>query len=643
MSRLTPVVLAAVALVVTTTMGATSLAHASTTPFSAPVIAASPANAGVLDLSNDMVATPALSKSAATRSTDAAAPDSTSSTRAAQAEGTETIWVEVLKVTATADDDTNANLTDTGRVAAYVKKLNAYWNAESNGAVSIALGGYEVRSLDKSTCEPNTLFSDVPKVAFDGAFAKSAWKGTGKHLLILTAEGCDRTGLGSVGGDGGVMLSGNGLSDDLGVPVGAHEFGHNLGFGHSGASLCESATAFDGTNADFDTNGSCPTNEYGDYLDIMGYSITGALPHLSSAQRIHNGYLDDYTDLSDSTGSTTVTVGNLDGTAPVRAVAITDPKSGDKYYVEFRAATGTDATSTEFTRGTQCAAVGSGYTRCARDTPDSGAVRIIRELPYRTYTDYKRTTVIAAGIVGSDLSTRHTHLLAGDTFSSVDGTFSVRVNSIAASTSASVTVHLGETAATTTKLSLSANRQTYGQTARVTATATVARVDGVVPDGTVQFFEGSTPIGTSVVAANGTAVLRVRNTIATGTHLIVARFIPGSLDDAASTSEGSTFTVKRATSKTAIALASRTVASGSSAKIRVSVTVAGVTPTGTLVAYANGKKLKSYTLSSASKGSTTITLPRLSSDGKKKITVSFSSSRNIAGGTSAAKALTVRN
>ena len=654
--RLTRVVFASIAMSLAAALSVPSMASASTLPvetFSSTSISPtsdSTTDESTLDVSNDIVAaTPApssRSKKSTSSSTDSTRESTAESTAAgdepaAAAKSTEKVYVAVVRATSTTADDDNAGLTDTAKVRAFIAKLNAYWSEESDGAVTVVFAGLEVTNADAASCVPRMLFTSAQTDAFDGRFAKSAWRGTHEHLAILTTETCDRAGLGTIGGDGGIIFSGNGISNGLALPTVAHEFGHNLGFGHAGSSVCRSTTDFDGHVADFGgADSACPTNEYGDFLDIMGYSISGSLPHASSAQRILRGYLRDYTTLSGSAGTSTITVGSLDGDADVRAIKIVDPLTNDNYYVEYRTATGTDATSTEFTRATNCQTT-AGYSACGRSSDAAtGSVRILRELPYGALVDYRETTVLAVGRTGSNLTARNTHLAAGESFTSTDGGFSLVVNSMSPTRGASISVRLGDATGTSTALTLSGTKQTYGSSARVTATATVNREDSGTAKGSVQFFSGSSRLATVAVAANGTAAYRLPSSLAAGNRPISARFVPASIAHAPSSSAATTVSVGRALASTRITLLKSSVSKSSRAKVKVAVKVSGAVASGKLYAYANGKKIASYTLSSARKGVLTITLPRVSSS--KKISVKYSGNANVYSAVSAIRKLSVK-
>jgi hypothetical protein len=72
---------------------------------------------------------------------------------------------------------------------------------------------------------------------------------------------------------------------------------------------------------------------------------------------------------------------------------------------------------------------------------------------------------------------------------------------------------------TTVTLMSSANPSMYGQS--ITFTATVIGNDGGIPAGTVTFYNGSTPLGTSTLNASGIATLTI-SSLSAGTNQITA-------------------------------------------------------------------------------------------------------------------------
>jgi hypothetical protein len=386
----------------------------------------------------------------ATGSAAAGSQNATYAAASATVPGVEKVWVSVLSATPQTSDDVNTGMTQAA-VQTAINQLSSYWSAQSNGIVTIQLAGFETRSLGQSSCNPTAALSSEETAAFGGMFAQSAWKGTHEHLLILSAESCGAESFATVGGVGGEIFSGNGIGTAEGIPYLLHEFGHNLGFEHADASICTNTSSYDGTAADFSfTSTVCPTREYDDYFDIMGYTVENATPNLSSPQRILSGWLTNYATLTNSTHSVTTTLTALGGTGGTQALKVIDPISGDAYYIEYRTDSGLDATSAEFHYGLQCDPAMSGYTICELDSNAStGDVRVLRVLPFPS-AGANGTTVMATGLTAgsTDKTKRHTHLNSGDSFTSVDGGFSMRVLSTSPSAGASISVTFGAGAIT---------------------------------------------------------------------------------------------------------------------------------------------------------------------------------------------------
>jgi hypothetical protein len=535
------------------------------------------------------------------------------------------VWVSVVSVTPTPGDDVNR--VDRAAAARIVAAMNAYWSAESNGQVSIALGGFETSSLSEASCAASTVFAKGPSVAFSGRFADERWRGTSDHLLLLSTEACGSAGLGSVGGDGGVMFSGNGESAELGIPVAVHEFGHNLGFGHAGSSMCRSTDTLDGAPRDFADGGLCSTDDYGDYLDIMGYSLAGSQPHLSSAQRIRNGWMSDFTDLTAASGSVTTTVTPLGGGAGNRAIRVTDPLSGERYYIEYRTPSGADASSTEFTRTLTCTTTG-GYSSCSRGS-STGVVRILRELPYPGYSGYERTTVLAVGAVEGDPTTRTTGLSTGARFTSANGGFYVRVNSAGDAAGASVTVRFAAPASTDTTVS---GKSTHTFGSKSALTVGVATSDGSTANGTVVFRDGKTVLGRATVTG-GRARLALPATLSVGSHAMTASFEPATGDALPSTSAVHRMKVAKTSSTTRVRV---TATSGGKATVRVTVASKGAISKGTVRVYAGGKRVAAVKVGAMSKGKVTVKI-RAPRAGKATVTARFSGTSTAAASSSSTK------
>ena len=636
---------------------ATAPAQAATSPTDdAPPVAtadASSAEPGVTaDLSDDMVEVPASPLMKA--QTDDEVSRATTVT-------THPVYVSVATVTATTSDD-SATPPDEASIRTAVSQLHDYWWEESGHTVDVTLGGIETRPLDQASCNPSTVLNTVHTSAFDGRFARYAWAGTNEHLLVLTRETCGTTAFGTVGGDGGEIFSSYGTGTALGVPVLLHEFGHNLGFGHAGAGMCRSTTSFDGAAGDYryatstDTPAACPVLEYGDFLDIMGYSVSSARPHLSSVQRVRAGYLNDVTTVSGAGTTRQVVVGSLDGAATGRAVKVVDPISGQDYYLEYRTATGQDATSAEFAgRSSSCALVAPGYTRCALTSDrTTGSVRVLRPLTLSgTVTS---TVALAVGLdAKGDPSRRDTHLDSGESFTSANDGFTVSVRSMTPSGGAVLDVTLAGAAkqkpvaapapvtpvATTSTLTVDRTRQTYGSATRITATTRVVTADGSTPVGTVTLRDGTSAVGSVRVGTDGRAAVTLPGTTKAGAHSLRASFVPDAAAQAGSDSATVAVTVDKAASTAKLTLSRSTQTYGSS-PVTATVTVAGVAgvaPTGTVAVSMDGRRVAQVAVSG---GKASYAVPATTAVGTHRLVATFTpGDASITASTSGTATLTV--
>ncbi|MCU1507796.1 MAG: hypothetical protein JWQ12_61 [Glaciihabitans sp.] len=352
------------------------------------------------------------------------------------------IYLSVADATTSSRDNYFTGFT-ASTARALVSEMNSYWHAESEGAVTLVFGGFETRSLAAPTCDANAVLSADSQVAFGGRFANYGWSGSNNHLIVVTREKCGGQAFATVGGGGGgTIFSSFGISRSAGLPFLLHEFGHNLGLRHADSSICKNTTTFDAPQAAFTlASTACPTAEYDDYLDIMGFSVTNATPHVSSPQLIQLGFLRDYAELTSRGGTTTIRLKPLGATSGTRALQITDPRSGDTYYIEYRAPVGADKSAAEFTGALRCNSAGGNYSSCEFDSNTTyGSIRVLRTIPYSA--GGAGTTVLATGLTAksSDKKKRHTHLASGNRFTAQDSGFTLTVNSLSPSRGASITV-----------------------------------------------------------------------------------------------------------------------------------------------------------------------------------------------------------
>ena len=499
-----------------------------------------PADGTAIQLGDDIIPVPA---SAGSR-----VADRRLGTQAAGAKTVHTLWISVVNVTSTTSDN-SVTVPDAAGAEALVAAVNSYWSAESGGAVSVKLGGFVSRNQSASSCVPNTVLTAEEKGAFSGRFADYKWMGTNEHLIVLSREACNGVGFGTLGGNGGEVFSAVGSGSGLGVPVLLHEFGHNLGFGHAGSAICQNVTTYDGARAMFQplpTTADCPTNEYGDVLDIMGYSIANVSPHLSSPQAIAAGYLTNFIALDGTSASTTATLAPLGASSGTRAMQVTDPLTQAKYYIEYRTPTGLDAKSAQFTWSTQAAEPVNGYTKYEYgSTGSAGVVRVLRLLPS---DGYSTTAVLATSPTTTATTTaakkkRATNLRAGESFTSDNAGFTVTVLSISPTAGAVVSFETVPKVASKTTITLKPSSVKKGKAAKVRVVVTATGVPR--PAGTLGVYVGAKKVKSySLTAAKAGVVTLTLPKLGVGKKAITVRFA-ATADIAASTSPRKTLTVKK--------------------------------------------------------------------------------------------------
>jgi hypothetical protein len=638
---------AALLLTVLATAPAPAASPAPDPASAAPITTASASTGATADLSDDMMQVPAAPLLKA-QTDDEVSP--------AVGVTTHPVYVSLTTVTAATGDD-SATPPDEASIRAAMAQLHDYWWEESGHTVDVTLAGIETTSLAQASCVPTTVLNTVHTSAFGGRFARYAWAGTNEHLIVMSRETCGTTAtaFGTVGGDGGEVFSSYGAGTALGVPVLLHEFGHNLGFGHAGAGMCRSTTSFDGAASDYryatstDSPAACPVLEYGDFLDIMGYSVSSSRPHLSSVQKVRAGYLTDVTTLTGAGTTRQVTVASLDGAAKGRALKVVDPVSGQDYYVEYRTATGTDATSPEFGgRAPSCALVGSGFTRCALTSDKTtGSVRVLRPLTLAGST--VSTVALAVGLdAGRDPSRRDTHLDAGESFTSANGGFTVTVRSMTPSGGAVLDVSLAGTSAkvpasapaptltapapvtTTSRLTVDRTRQTYGSSTPITTTTQVVASDGSTPSGTVTLRDGTAVVGSTKVGSDGRATVTLPVTTAAGTHQLRASFAPATSAQAASDSAIVGVTVDKAASSSALTRGTTAIKKNTAATVTVTVSAPGVPrPTGTVTVTSGGRTIGTATVSADAAGRVTVPIGTFTRGGTYALSASYAGSGSV--------------
>ena len=188
-----------------------------------------------------------------------------------------------------------------------------------------------------------------------------------------------------------------------------------------------------------------------------------------------------------------------------------------------------------------------------------------------------------------------------------------------------------------TAVTFSPSSPVFGQTVALTATVTVPAGTTEQPSGNVQFMNGTTSLGTALLA-NGSAMLNV-STLPVAANMITAVYA-GDSNFAGSTSPAVTVTVGQSQTSTTIIPSTTTPVFGQS--VTISATVLAVapgagTPTGTVKFFNGTTLLGMATLASGTGSMPTSTLAL----GPNSITVQYSGDTNFAGQTSTATTVTV--
>ena len=174
-------------------------------------------------------------------------------------------------------------------------------------------------------------------------------------------------------------------------------------------------------------------------------------------------------------------------------------------------------------------------------------------------------------------------------------------------TSTGATVNVTQ-ANTTTTLTSAPNPSGSGQSVTLTAKVAANTPSTYTPTGTVQFFNGSTSLGTGTLAS-GTATLGVTS-LAIGDSSLTAKYL-GDTNAATSTSTAITQTVGQGTTGITLVAGTLNPVAYQAVTLTATVTalVGGGTPTGTVTFYANDKQIGTATIASGKAVLTTTKLP----------------------------------
>ncbi|MEO7147203.1 MAG: cell wall-binding repeat-containing protein, partial [Terrimesophilobacter sp.] len=273
-----------------------------------------------------------------------------------------------------------------------------------------------------ASCNFNAMWDEAARKFLGSAASASQYFSlSGRHLVVLvdqsySAANCG-TGIGSVGGgsNGGGLIWAN-MSGPTDLHTIAHEFGHNLGLGHSNVHACDSDSRVEGTAAQ-----GCNDYEYEDLYDVMSlafdagaYGNTNQLAALNVTSKVQLGVLPPGDLATFTGGASTVNLAPASDSSGVRGIKVTDSLTSDVYYIEYRSGTGMDS--------------GAFYTR----TFFAGAPSIladmrpgVRILRLRPATNGHAASAALAMLKQPGDPVKMLALKSGGTFASASGGFTV--------------------------------------------------------------------------------------------------------------------------------------------------------------------------------------------------------------------------
>lgn len=331
-----------------------------------------------------------------------------------------TVDVAVINGASFSDSEVNTN----------VSAMDAFWVSQTNNAITSVTRPSAVQRYTSSylaSCNFNAMWNEAAKKFLGpSATASNYFSLSGRHLVILayqsySGSNCG-TGIGTVGsGANGSGLLWANMYGPTDLHTIAHEFGHNLGLGHSNVHECSSASLVEGTSSQ-----GCQDYEYEDLYDVMSLAFdygsvgnTNQLAALNVTDKVRLDVLPSGDLRVVTATSETVNLSPASDSSGVRGVRVTDSLTGTVYYVEYRSGTGMDN--------------GAFYTKSF----PSGAPAIVKSLrpgvrilQLRSVVNNSAASAVLAQLKQPGDSIKMLALTPGGTFQTPSGGLSVSFDSV---------------------------------------------------------------------------------------------------------------------------------------------------------------------------------------------------------------------
>ena len=301
-------------------------------------------------------------------------------------------------------------------------------------------------------------------------------------------------------------------------------------------------------------------------------------------------------------GSTSIGTGSVNSSGVANLTTSTLPLGTDSITASYGGDSSNNTSQSNTVTETVGKATDSGTLTTSNATPAFGQSVTLTDtltsvngvIPTGTVTFYNGTTALGTGSVNaSGVATLTTSALPVGT-DSITATYGGNTTYNSATAAAiTETVTKGTDASTLTS---SNTTPTYGQS--VTLLDTLTSINGVIPTGTVTFYNGTTAIGTGTVNSSGVATLTT-GSLPAGMDSITASY-GGDNNYSSNTSNAVTETVTKATGTNVLSTSNATPAFGQSVTLTDTLSAAnGVVPTGTVTFYNGSTVLGTGTVNSS--------------------------------------------